>query len=168
LEKYRLFLLGNSPRTDGWKLNLFVDDMILKEEAQNDLWDIIKSFPYVSRARQALPAMSEDVTRASHRYTGEVEVENSMRSLDYLIRSMANVWSESTSNQPACGKYCQRNQSSFSPCFLLFMIGAISYQGIQQFLMQADDVCNLFHFKRVIGGSGSCSAFYRQINSHQV
>eukprot|EP00804_Cyclotella_cryptica_P030084 CCRYP_020715-RB/>CCRYP_020715-RB protein AED:0.34 eAED:0.34 QI:60/0.66/0.5/1/0.66/0.5/4/413/674 len=84
LEKYGLFLLGNPQNTNGWKYNLFIDDMILKEEAQKDLWDIIKSFPYVSRARQALPATSEDVMRAIHRGIGAVEVENSMRSLEYL------------------------------------------------------------------------------------
>eukprot|EP00804_Cyclotella_cryptica_P030083 CCRYP_020715-RA/>CCRYP_020715-RA protein AED:0.33 eAED:0.33 QI:0/0.66/0.5/1/0.66/0.5/4/413/753 len=84
LEKYGLFLLGNPQNTNGWKFNLFINDMILKEEAQKDLWDIIKSFPYVSRARQALPATSEDVMRAIHRGIGAVEVENSMRSLEYL------------------------------------------------------------------------------------
>ncbi|KAL7484298.1 hypothetical protein ACHAW6_009942 [Cyclotella cf. meneghiniana] len=84
LEKYGLLLLGNPPPTEGWRFNVFIEDMILKEEAQKDLWDIIKSFPYVSRARQALPATSGDAMRAIHRGISAVEVENSMRSLDYL------------------------------------------------------------------------------------
>jgi hypothetical protein len=57
--------------------------MILKDEVQKDLWDVIKTFPYVSRAREALPG-HDGVVAAIHKGIGAVEVENSMRSMDYL------------------------------------------------------------------------------------
>lgn len=83
LERYGLFLLGSPVKTSGWKLNLFLDNMILKEEAQRDLWELIKTFPYVSRAREALPGF-DGIIRAIHRGISAVEVENSMRSMEYL------------------------------------------------------------------------------------
>jgi hypothetical protein len=83
LERYGLFLLGYSTKKKGWKSNLLEENMILKDEVQKDLWDVIKTFPYVSRAREALPG-HDGVVAAIHKGIGAVEVENSMRSMDYL------------------------------------------------------------------------------------
>ena len=83
LEKYGLFLLGNPEEVRGWKLNLFMDNMIMKEDTQQDLWKLIKTFPYVSRAREALPTY-DGIIRAIHKGISTTEVENSMRSIDYL------------------------------------------------------------------------------------
>lgn len=90
LERYGLFLLGRRKRSEGddvvekgWKLDLVEDNMILKEEARRDLWELIKTFSYVSRAREALP-LYDGIIRAIHKGISAVEVENSMRSMDYL------------------------------------------------------------------------------------
>ena len=83
LERYGLFLLGNPEHRKGWKYNLFTENMVLNEEAQKELWEMIKSFPYVSRARQALPPY-DGIIKAIHKGISSVEVENSMRSMDYL------------------------------------------------------------------------------------
>lgn len=64
--------------------DLVEENMILSEEAQTDLWNVIKNFPYVTRERQALPDSHKDAIRAIHGDIQTVEVENSIRSLDYL------------------------------------------------------------------------------------
>jgi hypothetical protein len=84
LEVYGRLLLGYTPTDPGWRDDFVVENMLLKDEAQSDLWDVIKTFPYVSRARQALPGTSKDVIRAIHKGIAAIEVENSMRSIDYL------------------------------------------------------------------------------------
>jgi hypothetical protein len=90
LERYGRFLIGGNATSNAvvekdWKEKLLrVENMILKEEAQRvDLYELIKTFPYVSRAREALPPYG-GVIRAIHKGIGAVEVENSMRSMDYL------------------------------------------------------------------------------------
>ncbi|KAL3771033.1 hypothetical protein ACHAWO_013211 [Cyclotella atomus] len=66
-------------------LNDLVNDrMILSDEAQADLWSVIKNFPYVTRERQALPDSHKDAIRAIFGDIQTVEVENSIRSMDYL------------------------------------------------------------------------------------
>ena len=64
---------------------LVEDKMMIGDEAQKDLWDFIKTHPYVSRERQALPETHKDGIRAIK--AGDimtVEVENSIRSVEYL------------------------------------------------------------------------------------
>jgi len=64
---------------------LVEDKIIIGDEVQKDLWDVIKTHPYVSRERHALPETHKDGIRAIK--AGDimtVEVENSIRSIDYL------------------------------------------------------------------------------------
>eukprot|EP00970_Alexandrium_tamarense_P013789 scaffold3686_cov193-Alexandrium_tamarense.AAC.17 len=90
LNVYGKLILGtyqDKDTNDGgeWKKRLGdKKNMILPDEAQRDLWDIIKSHPYPSRERQACPDSHADVIRAIHGGIEAVEVENSMRSLRYL------------------------------------------------------------------------------------
>ena len=80
LKKYGKMLVGTDSPDD-----LVEDKMMLDDEVQNDLWDIIKTHPYVSRERQALPGSYKDGIRAIK--AGDimtVEVENSIRSIEYL------------------------------------------------------------------------------------
>ena len=79
LKRYGNLLVGSNDLED-----LVAKKMRLSGEAQKDLWDIIKNFPYITRERQALPDFYADAIRAIHGDIQSVEVENSMRSLDYL------------------------------------------------------------------------------------
>ncbi|KAL3798343.1 hypothetical protein HJC23_004996 [Cyclotella cryptica] len=87
LDNYGLLLLG-MPRDEknsdnDWKYKL-TESVLLKEDARRDFWNMIKSFPYPSRARQALPTSYKDVVKAILKGIDTVEVDNSMRSLEYL------------------------------------------------------------------------------------
>jgi len=80
LKAYGKMLVGTDSPDD-----LVEDKMMIGDEVQKDLWDIIKTHPYVSRERQALPETHKDGIRAIK--AGDimtVEVENSIRSLEYL------------------------------------------------------------------------------------
>mmetsp|Transcript_31361 Transcript_31361/g.46875 ORF Transcript_31361/g.46875 Transcript_31361/m.46875 type:complete len:578 (-) Transcript_31361:773-2506(-) len=80
LKAYGKMLVGTDSPDD-----LVKDKMMIGDEVQKDLWDIIKTHPYVSRVRQALPETHKDGIRAIK--AGDimtVEVENSIRSLEYL------------------------------------------------------------------------------------
>ncbi|KAK1747381.1 hypothetical protein QTG54_001344 [Skeletonema marinoi] len=80
MNKYGKMLVGTDSPDD-----LVKDKMMIGDEVQKDLWDIIKTHPYVSRKRQALPETHKDGIRAIK--AGDimgVEVENSIRSLEYL------------------------------------------------------------------------------------
>ena len=80
MKKYGKMLVGTDSPED-----LVKDKMMIGDEVQKDLWDIIKTHPYVSRKRQALPETHKDGIRAIK--AGDimtVEVENSIRSLEYL------------------------------------------------------------------------------------
>mmetsp|Transcript_6776 Transcript_6776/g.11044 ORF Transcript_6776/g.11044 Transcript_6776/m.11044 type:complete len:673 (+) Transcript_6776:77-2095(+) len=80
LKAYGKLLVGTDSPDD-----LVEDKMMIGDEVQKDLWDIIKTHPYVSRERQALPKTYKDGIRAVK--AGDimtVEVENSIRSLEYL------------------------------------------------------------------------------------
>ena len=86
LERYGLMLMGNRPDRswgDDWKQHLSQENMDKGEEAQNDLWELIKSFPYVSRTREALPDR-DGIIQAIHEGISSVVVKNSMRSIEYL------------------------------------------------------------------------------------
>ena len=80
LQSYGKMLVGTDSPDD-----LVEDKMMIGDEVQKDLWDIIKTHPYVSRERQALPETYKDGIRAIKE--GDimtVEVENSIRSIEYL------------------------------------------------------------------------------------
>ncbi len=80
LKSYGKMLVGTDSADD-----LVEDKMMIGDEVQKDLWEIIKTHPYVSRERQALPDTHEDGIRAIK--AGDimtVEVENSIRSIEYL------------------------------------------------------------------------------------
>eukprot|EP00985_Skeletonema_marinoi_P012181 scaffold5837_cov123-Skeletonema_marinoi.AAC.1 len=80
LKAYGKMLVGTDSPDD-----LVKDKMMIGDEVQKDLWDIIKTHSYVSRERQALPETHKDGIRAIK--AGDimtVEVENSIRSLEYL------------------------------------------------------------------------------------
>lgn len=80
LKSYGKMLVGTDSPDD-----LVEDKMMIGDEAQKDLWDFIKTHPYVSRERQALPETHKDGIRAIK--AGDimtVEVENSIRSIEYL------------------------------------------------------------------------------------
>lgn len=74
----RLLVESDNPK------DLVVDKMSLDDDAQRDLWDLIKTFPYPSRARQALPDDYKDAVRAIHGDIQTIEKENSIRSVQYL------------------------------------------------------------------------------------
>ena len=76
LKDYGELLVGSTNPDD-----LVEDKMALDEDARRDLWDVIRTFPYVTRERQALPVNHEDAIRAIH---GEVEKEKSVRTVQYL------------------------------------------------------------------------------------
>jgi hypothetical protein len=76
LMAYGKLLVGSMNPND-----LLDEKMALDDEASRDLWNVIKTFPYVSRERQALPVDHDDAIRAIH---GEVGNENSIRSVQYL------------------------------------------------------------------------------------
>ncbi|KAL7442249.1 hypothetical protein ACHAXM_008296 [Skeletonema potamos] len=80
LKRYGALLVGTDNPED-----LIEDKMMIGDEVQKDLWELIKTHPYVSRERQALPEAHKDGIRAIK--AGDimtVEVENSIRSLEYL------------------------------------------------------------------------------------
>lgn len=79
LKEYGKLLVGSYDATD-----LVEEKMKLSEEARKDLWNIIKNFPYATRERQALPLIHNDALRAIHEDIQTVEVENSIRSLEFL------------------------------------------------------------------------------------
>lgn len=79
LKEYGKMLVGSYSTAD-----LVEDKMLIGDEAQRDLWEVIKAFPYASRERQALPASYKDAIRAIHGDIQTVEVENSMRTIDEL------------------------------------------------------------------------------------
>ena len=64
--------------------DLVEEKMTLDEEARLDLWNVIKTFPYVSREREALPVHHDDAIRAIHGDIQAIEKENSIRSVQYL------------------------------------------------------------------------------------
>lgn len=79
LKEYGKLLVGtDNPR------DLVEDKMALDEDAQRDLWEVIKEFPYASRERQALPDDPRDAVRAIHGDIQVIEKENSIRSVRYL------------------------------------------------------------------------------------
>ena len=79
LKEYGTLLVGSSNPND-----LVEEKMALDEEARRDLWNIIKTFPFASRERQALPVNHEDAIRAIHGDIQVIEKENSIRSVQYL------------------------------------------------------------------------------------
>jgi hypothetical protein len=79
LRHYGQLLVGSYDLDD-----LVEEKMMLSQDAQADLWSIIKNFPYVTRERQALPDSHKDAIRAILGDIQTVEVENSIRSMDYL------------------------------------------------------------------------------------
>ncbi|KAL3799289.1 hypothetical protein HJC23_013014 [Cyclotella cryptica] len=79
LREYGRLLVGTYNPDD-----LVPEKMSLSDEAQRDLWEIIKTFPYPTRERQALPYSHKDALRAIHGDIQTVEVENSVRSVEYL------------------------------------------------------------------------------------
>ena len=79
LKEYGKLLVGSDNPSD-----LVEEKMALDEDARRDLWNIIKTFPYVNRERQALPANHEDAVRAIHGDIQAIEKENSIRSVEYL------------------------------------------------------------------------------------
>lgn len=74
---------GEKKSGNDWKYKL-KESALLNEDAQRDFWEIVISFPYPSRARQALPGSYRDVVKAIIRGIDTVEVDNSMRPLEYL------------------------------------------------------------------------------------
>ncbi|KAL7533531.1 hypothetical protein ACHAXR_008233, partial [Thalassiosira sp. AJA248-18] len=79
LKEYGKLLVGSDNPDD-----LIEDKMSLDDEAQRDLWDVIKTFPYPTRERQALPDDHKDAIRAIHGDIQAIEKENSIRSTEYL------------------------------------------------------------------------------------
>ena len=100
LDKYGKMLIGKFGKEDSddedydededdieneeWKKDLIEEKMILTDEAQHDLWHIIKTFPYPSREREALPGSHSDGIIAIHGGIESVEIKNSIRDLEYL------------------------------------------------------------------------------------
>jgi hypothetical protein len=76
LQEYGKMLVRSDNPND-----LVEEKMALDEEARRDLWDIIRTFPYATRDREALPVNHEDAIRSIH---GEVEKEKSVRTVQYL------------------------------------------------------------------------------------
>ena len=79
LKEYGVLLVGSNHPSD-----LVEDKMSLTDEAQKDLWEVIKTFPYASRARQALPADHNDAVKAIYGDIKLIERENSIRPIDFL------------------------------------------------------------------------------------
>lgn len=79
LLKYGKLLVGSDNPND-----LVEDKMSLDDSAQQDLWNIIKTFPYPTRERQALPDDHKDAVRAIHGDIQIIEKENSIRDVSYL------------------------------------------------------------------------------------
>lgn len=79
LTEYGKLLVGSDNPDD-----LVEDKMSLDDEAQHDLWEIIKTFPYPTRERQALPDDHKDAIRAIHGDIQAIEKENSIRSVEDL------------------------------------------------------------------------------------
>ena len=79
LKAYGRLLVGSDSPVD-----LVEDRMSLDDEARRDLWDVIKTFPYPSRARQALPDDHRDAVRAVHGDIQTIERENSVRPVVHL------------------------------------------------------------------------------------
>lgn len=79
LMEYGKLLVGSTNIKD-----LVEEKMSLGDEAQADLWEVIKSFPYPTRERQALPNSHKDAIRAIHGDIQTIEKENSIRSPEYL------------------------------------------------------------------------------------
>lgn len=79
LKKYGRLLVGTDNSAD-----LVDDKMMLDDDAQSDLWEIIKTFPYPTRAREALPDEHRDAIRAIHGDIQTIESENSIRPVSYL------------------------------------------------------------------------------------
>jgi hypothetical protein len=79
LKAYGRLLVGSDSPGD-----LVEDRMSLDDDAQRDLWDLIKTFPYPTRARQALPDDHSDAVRAVHGDIQTIEKENSVRPVRYL------------------------------------------------------------------------------------
>mmetsp|Transcript_33249 Transcript_33249/g.80436 ORF Transcript_33249/g.80436 Transcript_33249/m.80436 type:complete len:716 (+) Transcript_33249:31-2178(+) len=79
LKQYGRLLVGSDKIQD-----LIEDKMSLDDDAQRDLWDVIKTFPYPTRERQALPDNHQDAIRSIHGDIQVIEKENSIRSVEYL------------------------------------------------------------------------------------
>ena len=79
LKEYGKLLVGTDNEAD-----LVEDKMALDDDAQRDLWGVIKSFPYPTRERQALPDDFKDAVRAIHGDIQAIEKENSIRRVEYL------------------------------------------------------------------------------------
>ncbi|KAL7546368.1 hypothetical protein ACHAWF_009706, partial [Thalassiosira exigua] len=79
LKKYGRLLVGSENPKD-----LVEDKMSLDDEVQKDLWEVVKTFPYPTREREALPESHKDAVRAIHGDIQAIEKENSIRSVDYL------------------------------------------------------------------------------------
>jgi len=79
LKEYGKLLVGSDNPND-----LVEDKMALDDEAQRDLWEVIKTFPYPTRERQALPDDHKHAVRAIHGDIQVIEKENSIRSVEYL------------------------------------------------------------------------------------
>ena len=77
--EYGRLLVGSTKSEDMAEENMLLDD-----EAQRDLWAIVKSFPYASRERQALPRTHAQAVLAVHRSIQTVEKEGTFRTLDFL------------------------------------------------------------------------------------
>ncbi|KAL7535865.1 hypothetical protein ACHAWF_005299 [Thalassiosira exigua] len=79
MTEYGRLLVGSFYADDMTK-----EKMLLYDEAQRDLWDVIKTFPYATRERQALPRTHDKAARAVRKAIQAVEKESTFRSLDYL------------------------------------------------------------------------------------
>ena len=79
LKVYGRLLVGSDNEED-----LIEDKMALDDDAQRDLWELIKTFPYPTRERQALPDDHKDAIRAIHGDIQIIEKENSIRDMKYL------------------------------------------------------------------------------------
>lgn len=79
MKEYGELLVGSKNPND-----LVEEKMALDDEARRDLWNVIKTFPYVNRERQALPVDHDDAIRAIHGDIQAIEKENSIRSVQYL------------------------------------------------------------------------------------
>jgi len=79
LQEYGKLLVGSDNPND-----LVEDKMALDDDAQRDLWEIIKTFPYPTRERQALPENHKHAVRAIHGDIQVIEYESSIRPVEYL------------------------------------------------------------------------------------
>lgn len=79
LMEYGRLLVGSDNPSD-----LIEDKMSLDDDTQRDLWELIKTFPYINRGRQALPNDHKDAIRAIHGDIQTIEKENSIRPIQYL------------------------------------------------------------------------------------